>query len=212
MPLSADTPAPVDTTICSAVSNTLKKSSVNISAILSKNMGKVLGAIDEIVTSPDCFSVIDTGMMFHKFTNSSSKLNFNGSSAMIKNNLWAWLLIAGFSWQNASADEASETALQQTQDCLRGQNCESAATAAGTEADRKALETVGGNPAEKQELYNIAASIMPILVQESGGDPQKMQAILEKAKADPEGFINSMPESVKKQIKNTAAQSGQMSR
>ena len=56
----------------------------------------------------------------------------------------------------------------------------------------------------KQELYNIAADVMPILVQQAGEDPTKMQAILLKAQADPVSFLNSLPPEIQVKIKNAA--------
>src|SRR5450631_638462 len=99
---------------------------------------------------------------------------------MFKINLFVSLLVVGMSFQNVYADDMS-SALQKTQDCLRNQNCDPAKTGVGKVADQKALKAVGGNASNKQELYNIAADVMPILVQQAGGDPTKMQAIMLKA-------------------------------
>lgn len=111
------------------------------------------------------------------------------------------LLIAALSVQ---ADEAMDSALQQTQDCLRQQNCASANTDAGKAAAQKALEAVDGNADNMQELYTISADIMPILLQQTGGDPAKMQAIMQNAQANPEAFLNSLPQAVQAKIKNAA--------
>jgi hypothetical protein len=96
------------------------------------------------------------------------------------------------------------SALRQTQDCLRNQNCDAANTHAGNAAAQKAWESVGGNSANNQALYNIAAEIVPILVQQSDGDPAKMQTILMKAETDPESFVNSLPLEIQEKIKNVA--------
>jgi len=45
---------------------------------------------------------------------------------------------------------------------------------------------------------------MPILVQQAGEDPTKMQAILLKAQADPVNFLNSLPPEIQVNIKNAA--------
>ena len=122
---------------------------------------------------------------------------------MIKVNLFVSLLIVGMSFQNVNADDVS-SALQKTQDCLRNQNCDPAKTVTGKVADQKALGVVNGNAINKQALYDIAADIMPILVQQAGEDPTKMQAILLKAQADPVNFLNSLPPEIQMKIKNTA--------
>ncbi|MGZ5008920.1 MAG: hypothetical protein ACXWE9_10540 [Methylobacter sp.] len=122
---------------------------------------------------------------------------------MFKVNLSVILIVAGMSFQNVYADDAS-SALQKTQDCLRNQNCEAATTEIGKDADQKALEAVGGNAHDKQELYNISADIMPLLLQQTGGDPEKMQAIMLKAQTDPESFLNSLSPEIRTKIKNAS--------
>ena len=122
---------------------------------------------------------------------------------MFKVNLFVYLLIVGMSFQNVNADDVS-SALQKTQDCLRNQNCDPAKTGVAKAADQRALGAVGGNAIIKQELYNIAADVMPILVQQAGEDPSKMQAILLKAQADPVSFLNSLPPGIQEKIKNAA--------
>ena len=120
---------------------------------------------------------------------------------MFKVNLFVSLFIVGMSFQNVNADDIS-SALQKTQDCLRNQNCDPAKTGVGKAADQRALGAVGGNASIKQELYNIAADVMPILVQQAGDDPTKMQAILLKAQVDPVSFLNSLPPEIQEKIKN----------
>jgi hypothetical protein len=124
---------------------------------------------------------------------------------MFKLNQFVFLLVIGLFWQNVYADDDIDSALQKTQDCLRNQNCESAKSNAGQAADRKALEAVGGNAANKQELYNISADIMPDLIQQTGGDEEKMQALILKAQTDPEGFFNSLSPDAQAKIKHLAA-------
>lgn len=107
--------------------------------------------------------------------------------------------------QGIYADDLT-SALQQTQDCLRNQSCAAASTDAGKEADRKLLEAVGGNASDKQALYNLSADVMAVLFQQSGGDPVKMQALLQKAQTDPESFLNSLPPDMKAKIGNIATE------
>jgi hypothetical protein len=101
------------------------------------------------------------------------------------------------------ADE-NDDALKKTQDCLRKGNCATINTKEGQAADQKALGAVGGDVSKKQELYNISADIMPVLLQQAGGDPVKMQEILLKAQTDPEGFLKSLPADIRAKISNTA--------
>lgn len=107
-------------------------------------------------------------------------------------------------FQNVSADDDVNAALQKTQECLKNQNCDSAKTAAGQTANQKALEAVAGNASNQQELYNIAADIMPFLIEQTGGDLEKLQALILKAQNDPAGFLNSLPADIQAKIKNSA--------
>ncbi len=121
---------------------------------------------------------------------------------MFKVNLSTLLLAVAVSFQAVYADDDISSALQKTQDCLRNQNCDAAKTDAGRAAEQKALEIVGGNAGNMQELYNLSADIMPILVQQTDGDSVKMQAILMKAQTDPESFLNSLSPEIQAKIKN----------
>lgn len=121
---------------------------------------------------------------------------------MLKINLSTSLLAVALSFQNVYADDAISSALQKTQDCLRNQNCDAAKTDAGRAAEQKALAIVGGNAGNMQELYNLSADIMPVLVQQADGDSVKMQAILMKAQTDPESFLNSLSPEIQAKIKN----------
>ncbi|MEI6707060.1 MAG: hypothetical protein WCK96_07985 [Methylococcales bacterium] len=123
---------------------------------------------------------------------------------MFKFNQFLFLLVIGLAWQNVYAEDDTVSALQKTQDCLRNQTCDAAKSSAGQAADQKALEAVGGNANNKQELYNISADIMPMLIQQTGGDPEKMQALMLKAQTDPEGFFNSLSPDAQAKIKNIA--------
>jgi hypothetical protein len=124
---------------------------------------------------------------------------------MFKVELFVFLLAVGMPFQNVYAEDDISSALQQTQDCLRNQNCDAAKTDdAGRAAVQKALEAVGGNAGNLQELYNISVDIMPILLQQAGGDPVKMQAIMLKAQTDPESFLNSLTPEVQAKIKNVS--------
>lgn len=123
---------------------------------------------------------------------------------MSKLNLRIFLLVLGMSSQAIYATDVEDAALGETQDCLLKQNCDSMKTPAGMAADQRALAAVGGDANKKQDLYAISADIMPTLMQMTGGDPVKMQALMAKAETDPEGFFNSLPKDIQARIKNTA--------
>ena len=122
---------------------------------------------------------------------------------MFKVNLFTFLLVLGMSVQNVYADETS-SALQKNQDCLKNQNCDFSKTDVGKMIDQKVFEIAGGNTKRKQELYSLAADVLPTLAQQANGDPTKMQAIMGKAQADPKSFLNSLSPETQTKIKNMA--------
>lgn len=63
---------------------------------------------------------------------------------------------------------------------------------AATAADARVKNLTGGDPALDQEVYGVAADIVPTLDAQAGGDPARMQAILERAMSDPAGFAASL--------------------
>ena len=123
---------------------------------------------------------------------------------MFKVKLWATLFLVGISFQQASAED-DMAALLKTQECLRNQNCDSANTNEGKSAEQQALDATAGNTNQSQELNNISADIMPFLLQQSAGDPAKMQALMLKAQTDPESFLNSLPPELQAKIQKVAS-------
>jgi len=121
------------------------------------------------------------------------------------------LFCLGLIGQYAVADQDVDSALLSTQDCLRRQNCDSANSPAGKAAHQQALKAVAGDAAKQQALYDLSADILPILVQQSGGDPAKMQAIIMKAQSDPAGFLESLPADIRAKIQTLSAEAGNVS-
>ena len=121
---------------------------------------------------------------------------------------FACLFYLGLISQNTGADQKFDAAVQNTQDCLRSQNCDSTNSVAGKTAQQQALKAVAGDPAKQQALYDLSADILPVLVQQSGGDPAKMQAILMKAQTDPAGFLASLPADIRGKIQTLSTEVG----
>jgi hypothetical protein len=119
------------------------------------------------------------------------------------NNLFisSFLMLAAL---NVHAEPIS-SALQETQNCLENQTCDSINTEAGKSADQRVQELVGNNQENRQALYKLSADIMPGLIQQTGGDPDKMQAIMHDAQNDPEKFLNSLPADTQLKIKAVAS-------
>lgn len=107
------------------------------------------------------------------------------------------ILLASLATQLAYADNE---ALQDTQACLRNKSCDSMKTDAGKAAAQKVLQAVNGSSVQEQALYNISADIMPFLVRQTGGDPVKMQALMQQAETNPEAFLKSLPPELQAKI------------
>jgi hypothetical protein len=73
------------------------------------------------------------------------------------------------------------------------------------EADDFALQ-VGGNAANQQKIYELAAKVMADLAKNGNSDPEKMMQILEKANKDPEGFAKTFSPEQKKMLQELAAE------
>jgi len=118
------------------------------------------------------------------------------------------LYVSGFLFlmpiQSSFAENEMDSALQSTQECLKNQNCDAAATGEGKVAAQNALAAVQGNSEKTKELYSISAQLLPILLQQSGGDPTTMQTIVHKAQANPEAFLQSLPADMQARIKKVA--------
>ena len=104
----------------------------------------------------------------------------------------------------AFEDEANTEALQQTQNLLRNSEARKSAisTDSAKAADKNAEITALGDPAAKSEVYNIAADLMPWLVEQSQGDVSKMMQLIQEAQKNPKAFLQRMPVSERQKIKN----------
>jgi hypothetical protein len=127
---------------------------------------------------------------------------------MFKRYIFVSLLFIGLASQNVAANPDVDAALVNTQDCLRKQNCDTANSVAGKAANEQALKAVAGDAVKQQALYALSADILPILVQQSGGDPAKMQAIIMKAQNDPAAFLNSLPADIRAKIQTLSSSVG----
>lgn len=91
-------------------------------------------------------------------------------------------------------------ALEKTQTLLRDPSQREAAV----KSDPKAMEidakagALAGTPENKQKMYEISADVMEKLTNETGGDVDKMNKILEAAQKDPKGFYDKMFDSKSK--------------
>lgn len=106
-------------------------------------------------------------------------------------------------------DASSEMALQQTQQLLENPNVRNEAirkSDSAQAADAK-LREVAGSEANTQEMYMLASQIFANMAKDSGGDPAKMQEMVQRAMSNPEAFANSLTPEQRAQLKDLAAKS-----
>ena len=95
-------------------------------------------------------------------------------------------------------DDASKTAMSQTQNLLKNQaeREKSMTTPDAKKTDQQVKDLMGS---DTQGAYDLAAEIFPTLVNESGGDPIKMQATLSQMMKSPESLAAKLtPEQMAK--------------
>lgn len=94
-----------------------------------------------------------------------------------------------------------EQALRLTQEMLKNPEARQNQinkSSQGKAADAKVKE-VAGSPENEQAMYELAASVFASVSDQAGGDPEKMQKILDEALRNPESFANQWsPEQIKK--------------
>lgn len=110
------------------------------------------------------------------------------------------------SGQAQELDPASMEALTKTQDLLknpaiRQQAIQGDAAAQAADAQVRALAGRGIAP---DQVYELSNDVMADLVKQTGGDPAKMQAIVERAKADPASLKQYLSEPSREKIRQLA--------
>ncbi len=105
---------------------------------------------------------------------------------------------------SAFDEQSYQEALSKTQNLLRDSNARQGAldTKEAHEADKLAETTALGDPSAKNQVYNIAADLMPWLVAQTSGDPAKMMQLIMEAQKNPQAFLEKLPESERKKISN----------
>lgn len=122
----------------------------------------------------------------------------------IRHALAALLLLAATAFADKApvADQAMIEAAQEgiTNPAKRSKAIKKSAAAAKADATVQAI----GGPEAAQDIYQLAADVVSDLMKQTGGDPDKMQAILEQAQKDPEGFAKRFPASRRASLKKIA--------
>jgi hypothetical protein len=101
-------------------------------------------------------------------------------------------------------DPSSQDALNQTLQILLDPNAragELAKTSQGTAVDQQ-VRALAGSDALTQEFYAVAGQVLAELVQNTGGDAQKMLEAVERAKTDPAGFAAMLSPGTQKRLRD----------
>jgi hypothetical protein len=109
-----------------------------------------------------------------------------------------------FCFQNSLAQNIEDEALIKTQSLLKNaseRSVEIIKSPDAVNADRNAEVTALGNPAFKQEMYNISSDLLPWLVGLTQGDVSKMSDLLLEAQKNPQAFYERFPAAEKEKIK-----------
>ncbi len=101
-------------------------------------------------------------------------------------------------------DSTSQDALNKTLQILLDPGARSAGLAKnpeGTAIDQQ-VRALAGSDALTQEFYAVAGQILTELVQNTGGDAQKMLQVVERAKTDPAGFAAMLSPATQQRLRD----------
>jgi len=106
----------------------------------------------------------------------------------------------------AELNKQQERALLKTQQLLRNPQKRMKAISSSKEATQahQRAASLLGSEANVDKAYDMAAIMLKSIAEEAGGDPVKMQQILNKAKTDPSALADRMPAEFKSLLKNMA--------
>lgn len=109
---------------------------------------------------------------------------------------------------HAQTKSINDEALTSTQNMLRSsaQRSEVIKNDSNAKKADQDLESLVGTGSAKEQVYELSADVMKYLVDNSSGDPVKMQESLMKGMSDPKAFLNSLPDDVKNKIRNIATE------
>lgn len=104
---------------------------------------------------------------------------------------------------------AESSPLAQTQEVLKNPHKRETAIQEEGEKAKQAdafAKKVGGSSQNTEKIYGISAEAMKYIDQTAGGDPEKMQNLLDQAQKDPKAFFKSLPPEVQNQIKTLSSE------
>lgn len=93
--------------------------------------------------------------------------------------------------QDASRPNSDQEALKNTQDMLRDAKARDAAIQQTGERARQVdqgVRNLAGSQQNADDIYGLAADVFANITKEAGGDPEKMQKLLNEAQKNPAAF------------------------
>jgi hypothetical protein len=98
--------------------------------------------------------------------------------------------------------------LGQTQDLLKDPQKRNAFIQQDTQANEvnKKVNQVAGSPEVSNQIYNLSADVFAEIHKITGGDPEKMNKLLQDAAKDPSVLGNALSEDQRKKLKEIATQ------
>jgi hypothetical protein len=133
------------------------------------------------------------------------------NSRLLVSLVYVKLAVVGLAvWSHAvvlRAESEVRSATQKAQEVLTDptQRNEALNTPEAKRAHERVEALSGGSPQHQQEIYEISASILPILLEMAQNDPAKAQELLVQAQKDPKGFFERLPAAERKKIQDLAS-------
>jgi len=99
---------------------------------------------------------------------------------------------------------ADEKALQNTQDMLRDQQGRAAEIQRSERARQvdQGVRNLAGSQQNTDDIYGLAADVFANITKEAGGDPEKMQKLLNEAQKNPAAFAEKWTPEQKAKLKD----------
>lgn len=111
--------------------------------------------------------------------------------------------------QNQQTDQATQNALEQTQQMLNNPAFRDKAVKENSET-RKAHDSVnkltGGNQNLNNQVYGLSSNIFGDLVRQAGGDEAKLLQLMQEAQKNPDAFANKLTPAQREEIRKLASE------
>ena len=161
----------------------------------------------KVIKTSTCLKMISSSKI-KIYSKTSIILNtFIGGCILKSSILFLFLFIISQNTQAQNNSQFDQNAMNEAQKVLRSSSERQDVISKdqkAQQADQFASQAVGGDPALKNDVYNLSADILNHVMKVSGGDPAKAQTLLMKALKDPKQFMNSLPAAEQDKVREIA--------